>query len=454
MDAMIEVQNVNKSFGEEHVLKDVSHNFETGKIHGIVGNNGSGKTVLMKCICGFLKPDSGTIFVNHKQVGRDTDFPEDIGIIIETPGFLPHLSGTQNLKILASLNNHTIRAVLEQVGLDPDMKKPVGKYSLGMRQRLGFAQALMEDPSLLILDSKSYKNKKRIDNDRENWLVFKDVHEPIIERVIWEQIQEKRGKIRKRKPKDGERNIFSGLLVCADCGHNLNYHFNQGNHDIKYFNCSNYRGNRGTCSSTHYIRVDFLEQVVLGEIKRLTKYAVHYEDQFLEAVMGSSQKSAEAEHKRKQKELAAAQVRDQELDGLFERIYEDNLAGKLSDDRFAKMSQLYEAEQAELAEKMKLLHREIDKLSSNSVSTDLFLSTVRKYTRAKKLTPRMLNELINRIEVHQAEKINGEWVQRLTIHYNCIGALFIPDTEPLPAPNVTVNTRRGVYVTYEPAQNE
>lgn len=156
MDAMIEVQNVNKSFGEEYVLKDVSHNFETGKIHGIVGNNGSGKTVLMKCICGFLKPDSGTIFVNHKQVGRDTDFPEDIGIIIETPGFLPHLPGTQNLKILASLkkkaNDHTIRAVLAQVGLDPDMKKPVGKYSLGMRQRLGFAQALMEDPSLLILD--------------------------------------------------------------------------------------------------------------------------------------------------------------------------------------------------------------------------------------------------------------------------------------------------------------
>ena len=302
--------------------------------------------------------------------------------------------------------------------------------------------------------SKSYKNKKRIDNDRENWLVFKDIHEPIIDRVIWEQIQEKRGKIRKRKPKDGERNIFSGLLVCADCGHNLNYHFNQGNHDIKYFNCSNYRGNRGTCSSTHYIRVDFLEQVVLGEIKRLTKYAVHYEDQFLEAVMGSSQKSAEAEHKRKQKELAAAQARDNELDGLFERIYEDNLAGKLSDERFAKMSQRYEAEQAELSEKIKQLRHEIEKLSSSSVSTDLFLSTVRKYTRAKKLTPRMLNELINRIEVHQAEKINGEWVQRLTIHYNCIGALFIPDTEPLPVPNVTVNTRRGVYVTYEPAQNE
>lgn len=156
MENVIEVRDVNKYFGEEHVLKNVSHSFEKGKIHGIVGNNGSGKTVLMKCICGFLKPDSGVIYVNHKQVGKETDFPEDIGIIIETPGFLPYLSGTQNLKILASLqkkaNALTIRAVLEQVGLDPDMKKPVGKYSLGMRQRLGFAQALMEDPSLLILD--------------------------------------------------------------------------------------------------------------------------------------------------------------------------------------------------------------------------------------------------------------------------------------------------------------
>ena len=156
MENIIEVCGVNKYLGEEHVLKDVSHTFEKGKIHGIVGNNGSGKTVLMKCICGFLKPDSGVIYVNHKQVGKETDFPEDIGIIIETPGFLPHLSGTQNLKILASLqkkaNALTIRTVLEQVGLDPDMKKPVGKYSLGMRQRLGFAQALMEDPSLLILD--------------------------------------------------------------------------------------------------------------------------------------------------------------------------------------------------------------------------------------------------------------------------------------------------------------
>ena len=153
---MIEIENVSKSFGEEQVLRSVTHTFEKGKIHGIVGNNGSGKTVLMKCICGFLRPDGGRILVNGVQIGKDRDFPEDIGIIIETPGFLPHLSGFQNLKLLATLkrraNDHTIRAVLEQVGLDPKMKKPVGKYSLGMRQRLGLAQALMEDPGFLILD--------------------------------------------------------------------------------------------------------------------------------------------------------------------------------------------------------------------------------------------------------------------------------------------------------------
>lgn len=153
---MVQIEAVCKSFGEEPVLKGITHSFGRGRIHGIVGNNGSGKTVLMKCICGFLRPDAGKIIVNGVQIGKDRDFPEDIGIIIETPGFLPHLSGFQNLKLLASLkrraNDHTIRAVLDQVGLDPNMKKPVGKYSLGMRQRLGLAQALMEDPGFLILD--------------------------------------------------------------------------------------------------------------------------------------------------------------------------------------------------------------------------------------------------------------------------------------------------------------
>ncbi len=300
--------------------------------------------------------------------------------------------------------------------------------------------------------SKSYKNKKRIENDRENWVIFKDVHEPIIDRAVWEQVQQKRGKIRKRRTNDGERNMFSGLLVCADCGNNLHFHFNQGNPDIKYFNCSNYKGNRGTCTSTHYVRVDFLEQVVLGEIMRLTRFASHYEDDFVKAVMGSTQESVELDRRLKQKELASLQARDEELDGLFERIYEDNVSGKLSDDRFAKMSRRYEQEQKELAEKIKALRSEMDKLGSRAMTSDMFISTVRKYTRAKKLTPRMLNELIERIEVRQAEKIDGKWEQRLTIHYNCVGAIFIPDVFPLPAPQVSVNTRKGVVVNYAPGQ--
>ena len=300
--------------------------------------------------------------------------------------------------------------------------------------------------------SKSYKNKKRIDNDRENWVVFQDVHEAIIERAVYEQVQQKRGKIRKRRTNNGEHNMFSGLLVCADCGSNLHFHFNQGNPEIKYFNCSNYKGNRGTCTSTHYVRVDFLEEVVLGEIRRLMKFASLYEDEFVKAVIGHSQQAEQTDRKLKEKELKTLLARDEELDGLFERIYEDNVSGKLSDDRFAKMSRRYEDEQKELAEKIKKLRSEIEKQSSRSMTTDMFIGLVRKYTRARKLTPRMLNELIEKIEVFNAEKIDGVWEQRLRIHYNCVGTIEIPTVLPLPIPEVSVNTRKGVVVNYAPCE--
>ena len=301
--------------------------------------------------------------------------------------------------------------------------------------------------------SKSYKNKKRIDNDRENWVVFQDVHEAIIERAVYEQVQQKRGKIRKRRTNNGEHNMFSGLLVCADCGSNLHFHFNQGNPEIKYFNCSNYKGNRGTCTSTHYVRVDFLEEVVLGEIRRLTKFASLYEDEFVKAVIGHSQQAEQTDRKLKEKELKTLLARDEELDGLFERIYEDNVSGKLSDDRFAKMSRRYEDEQKELAEKIKKLRSEIEKQSSRSMTTDMFIGLVRKYTRARKLTPRMMNELVEKIEVFNAEKIDGVWEQRLRIHYNCVGTIEIPTVLPLPIPEVSVNTRKGVVVNYAHAKS-
>lgn len=156
MQSAIQIQNLHKSFGKEEILHGINREFEAGKIHGIVGNNGSGKTVLMKCICGFLRPDEGEVMVMGKKVSKDIDFPESMGIIIETPGFLPNLTGMKNLKLLASLrgliSDPEIVKTLERVGLDPKLKKPVSKYSLGMRQRLGIAQAIMENPALLILD--------------------------------------------------------------------------------------------------------------------------------------------------------------------------------------------------------------------------------------------------------------------------------------------------------------
>ncbi|WP_455716533.1 ABC transporter ATP-binding protein [Anaerosporobacter sp.] len=153
---IITVTNISKHFKEGSALKDVTIAFEKGKIHGIIGRNGSGKTVLFKCICGFILPSAGEIVVNGKRIGKDTDIPDNVGIIIEEPSFLPNYSGYGNLRLLASINHKVkkdaIRTAIIKVGLDPDNKKHVRKYSMGMRQRLGIAQAIMEDPEILIFD--------------------------------------------------------------------------------------------------------------------------------------------------------------------------------------------------------------------------------------------------------------------------------------------------------------
>lgn len=153
---MISVENLVKRFGKKTVLSGVSVKFEQGKVHGLIGRNGSGKTVLMKCICGLTPITEGTVTVSGKRIGKDCEIIPNAGVIIETPGFIPNMSGFSNLKNLASLSGKIgkdeIRAAISRVGLDPDDKKHVGKYSLGMRQRLGLAQAIMDDPEILILD--------------------------------------------------------------------------------------------------------------------------------------------------------------------------------------------------------------------------------------------------------------------------------------------------------------
>ena len=184
-NSFIQVNDIVLRFKKDILLDHVSYQCEQGKIHGIVGRNGSGKTLLMKCICGFIRPNEGHIYVRDKEIGKDIDFTPDTGIIIETPGFIPYYSGYRNLKVLAAINNRISRKDIEnamyQVGLDPTMKKRVATYSLGMRQRLGIAQAIMEDPSVLVLDEPfNGLDKEGVVEMRQYLLQLKDAGKAIM----------------------------------------------------------------------------------------------------------------------------------------------------------------------------------------------------------------------------------------------------------------------------------
>ena len=178
MTDVIVIDKLTKSFKGKTVLEDVNMRLQEGRIYGVVGDNGSGKTVLLKLICGFMKPDSGTVTVNDKVIGKDADFPENTGIIIEAPGFLPNYSGMKNLEYIASIRGkigkEQIESAMKTVGLDPSSKLRVGKYSLGMKQRLGIAQAIMEDQQLLILDEPmNALDKDAVKEMRKLFLSFK-----------------------------------------------------------------------------------------------------------------------------------------------------------------------------------------------------------------------------------------------------------------------------------------
>ena len=301
--------------------------------------------------------------------------------------------------------------------------------------------------------SKSYKMKKRIENPEENRAIFLNVHEAIIDRQTWEKVQALQKGTRRKKPTvTQEPSVFSGLLKCPECGGNLNFHFNQNNHDIKFFSCQNHNSGYRKCSKTHYIRLDFLEQVVLYEVKRLACFASEYENDFIKAMIGRSAKVAENTALRKQRELDALTARDRELDMLFERLYEDNVAGKIDDARFAKMSKRYEQEQGENAKKIKALRLELKKDESKRMDIDDFLETVRRYTDVATITKRMVAELIDHIEVYHAEKQDGITNQRVVIYYNCIGAFDVPDRRKIPEADIIMETRKGVALSYAPEQ--
>ena len=273
---------------------------------------------------------------------------------------------------------------------------------------------------------KSYKSKKKMDNPKEKHLVFENTHQAIIEQAQWDKVQALR-KNKRRPTKTGRTSIFSGLFVCADCGAKLYYCTANGFEERQnHFVCSNYKSNTGTCS-VHFIREVVLYSLVLEHIQGIIRYVRQFEQVFVKQVR---KKSAEEQMKmivEKRKMLQRAQERIEEIDRLFKRIYEDNVSGRLSEERYAKLSADYEAEQKDLQNKVVNLQQELSAEEQQAEDTGQFLKTVRKYTDIQELTPTILNEFISKIIIHAPDKSSGKRKQKVEIIYNGVGILDIPE---------------------------
>lgn len=298
--------------------------------------------------------------------------------------------------------------------------------------------------------SKSFRNKKRIDNPEENWAVFKDVHEPIIDRETFVMVQELVAKTKRRAPKkeNGEKNMFCGLLYCADCGSPLWFNVNHPNKSIQYFNCSNYRANRGTCPSTHYIRADSIEQVVIAELQTIARFLDEEEDEFAEMLESKTNKDIATAQKLAESQLATARARVKEIERLYEKIYEDNVNGKVSDEWFMKLSHKYEVEMEETKKNITTFRAKLDSLAEKRQTKENFVKAVRSFMEMKTLNPVVLRELIEKIEVYQIEGTGKNRTQRVVIHYRFVGCLQIPEWHR--KRKITLESRQGVAVNYLP----
>lgn len=267
---------------------------------------------------------------------------------------------------------------------------------------------------------KSYKNHKKIDNSPDEWKVFEGTHEAIIEKETFEIVQKIRAG--KRRPtRMGEMPMFSGLLYCADCGSRMTFHRETNASPDSYnFCCGNYRSSTSSCSM-HYIRNVVVERIVLENLKEVIHYVSNYEDEFVRMVMDADMRQKDRELARKKRRLVEIQKRIGELDMIFQRIYEDNITGKLSDERFMKMSKGYEAEQHTLQDEADMIQDALQQEEKKSVDVKRFLAVVKKYTDLTELTPEILREFVDRIIVHAPDKSSGRRLQEIEIIYNHIG---------------------------------
>ncbi|MBE6774929.1 MAG: DUF4368 domain-containing protein, partial [Ruminococcaceae bacterium] len=294
--------------------------------------------------------------------------------------------------------------------------------------------------------SKNFKNKKRLMNAEENWRIFKDVHEPIIEREVFELVQENLLKVKRRAPKleNAKKHIFSGLIRCGDCGSNMRYHTNTTNKAIHYFSCGNYiKDTRGNCPTRHYIRSDALEQIVLLELKHLANFLKHDEERLAEILERKSNKDLYEETRYLEGELQKALARQQKVANLYEKLYEDNAEGKVTDEWFTHMSHKYELERTELKGKISDLRHRLSNAQETSKGKDMFLNAVRSFMEMETLTAPLAKELIDHIDVYESEGKGKNKTQRIVIYYRFVGYLELPDKIP-----IVNDTRQGVAVNY------
>lgn len=301
--------------------------------------------------------------------------------------------------------------------------------------------------------SKSFKDKTRIDNPEENWVIFKDVHEPIVDRDTFEQVQKKiikRTKRRAPKSENGEKSIFSDLLYCADCGHKLWYHVNTINKNICFFSCSNYvKDYRGSCPTRHYVRADAIEQVVKLELQRMAQFLRDDEPMFADLLERKSNREIAEEKKHLEGELQKARMRTETVSRLYKKAFEKNAEGLLSDEGFLQITHEYDVEQLALKAKIPQLREQIAEAERQATNKDKFIAAIRKFMQMDELTAPLLRELIDHIEVYETQGVGKSRTQRITIHYRFVGYIDIP-AAPLTSHYIS-ETRQGVAVEYIPA---
>ena len=296
--------------------------------------------------------------------------------------------------------------------------------------------------------SKSFKNKRRIENSKENWAVFKDVNEPIIDRETFETVQKFISKTKRRTPKkeNGERSIFNGLIYCGDCHSKMRYHTSTSNKEIHYFTCSDNKVDyRGNCPGRHYVRADALEEVVKLELRRLVEMLEIDESYFAQLILRKNDEEREKDKKFLESELQKAIARSGTVSQLYEKLYEDNVIGKVSDEWFVELSHKYEKERMDLKAKIADTRHKIEELKNTNSEYGKFISAIRRFMQMDNLTSPLLRELIDHIDIFETEGTGKSRTQRIVIYYRFIGYIELPNTTKQ---NHIADTRKGVAVEY------